>query len=68
MFLKGPTIGVNGFSMVFEILRAMVNNGLEVNDGLHVPLHKKGVKSILDKMQIHSINICRTTIHWNLTM
>ena len=35
MFLEGPTIGFNGFSMVFEILRAMVN------DGLHVPLHKK---------------------------
>ena len=41
MFLEGPTIGFNGFSMVFEILRLMVNNdGLEVNDGLHVPLHK----------------------------
>ena len=35
MFLEGPTIGFNGFSMVFEILRPMVN------DGLHVPLHKK---------------------------
>ena len=33
MFLEGPTIGFNGFSVVFEILRAMVNNGL------HVPLH-----------------------------
>ena len=41
MFLEGPTIGFNGFSMVFEILRAMVNDGLEVNNGLHVPSHKK---------------------------
>ena len=41
MFLEGPTIGFNGVSMVFEILRAMVNNGLEVNNGLHVPMHKK---------------------------
>ena len=41
MFLEGPTIGFDGFSMVFEILRAMVNDGLEVNNGLHVPLHKK---------------------------
>ena len=35
MVLEGPAIGFNGFSMVFEILRPMVN------DGLHVPLHKK---------------------------
>ena len=41
MFLEGPTIGFDGFSMVFQILRAMVNNGLEVNNGLHVPMHKK---------------------------
>ena len=41
MFLEGPTIGFDGFSMVFEILRAMVNDGLEVNNGLHVPSHKK---------------------------
>ena len=27
-FFGGPTIGTNGFSMVFKILRAMVNNGL----------------------------------------
>ena len=33
-FLGGPTIGTNGFSMVFKILRAMVNNGFEVNDGV----------------------------------
>ena len=59
MFWEGPTIGFNGFSMVFEILRAMVNDGLEVNDGLHVyHCTRKCVKSILDKMQIHSINIC----------
>ena len=32
-FFEGPTIGVNGFSMVFKILRAMVNDGFEVNDG-----------------------------------
>ena len=30
---EGPTIDVNGFSMVFKILRAMVNDGFEVNDG-----------------------------------
>ena len=41
MFLEGSTIGFDGFSMVFEILRAMVNDGLEVNNGLHVPSHKK---------------------------
>ena len=41
MFLEGPTISFNGFSIVFEIFRAMVNDGLEVNDGLHLPLHKK---------------------------
>ena len=41
MFLEGPTIGFNGFSMVLEILRAMVNDGFEVNNGLHVPSHKK---------------------------
>ena len=29
MFFEGPTIGVNGFSMVFKILRAMVNNGFD---------------------------------------
>ena len=39
MFFEGPTIGVNGFSMVFKILRAMVNDGFEVNDGLVVPLN-----------------------------
>ena len=36
MFFGGSTIGTNGFSMVFKILRAMVNNGFEVNDGLDV--------------------------------
>jgi len=41
MFFEGPTIGVNGFSMVFKILRAMVNDGFGVNDGLDVPLHLK---------------------------
>ena len=35
--MGGPTIGTNGFSMVFKILRAMVNNGFEVNDGLDDP-------------------------------
>ena len=34
MFFGGPTIGTNGFWMVFKILRAMANNGFEVNDGL----------------------------------
>ena len=32
MFFGGPTIGTNGFSMVLKILRAMVNNGFEVNN------------------------------------
>ena len=41
MLFEGPTIGVNGFSMVFKILRAMVSNGLEVNNGVDVPLHLK---------------------------
>ena len=41
MLFEGPTIGVNGFSMVFKILRAMVNDGFGVNDGLDVPLHLK---------------------------
>ena len=41
MFLEGPTIGFDGFSIVFEILRAMVNNGFEVNDGLDDPLSLK---------------------------
>ena len=49
MFLEGPTIGFNSFSMVFEILRAMVYDDLEVNDGLHVPLHKKVHKIISQK-------------------
>ena len=31
-FLGGPTIGTNGFSMVFKILRAMVNNGFEITN------------------------------------
>ena len=54
MFLEGPTIGFDGFSMVFEILRAMVNDGLEVNNGVHVPSHKKCKKPIRDKMRISS--------------
>ena len=41
MFFEGPTIGFNGFSMVFKILRAMVNDGFDVNDGLDVPLNLK---------------------------
>ena len=28
---------------VFEIFMARVNDGLEVNNGLNVPLHKRGV-------------------------
>ena len=40
MFFEGPTIGINGFSMVFEILRAMVNDGFEVNNCLDVQLQK----------------------------
>ena len=54
MFLEGPTIGFDGFSMVFKILWAMVNDGLEVNNGLHVQCTKKCVKSIHDNMQISS--------------
>ena len=38
---EGPTIGVNGFSIVFKILRKLVNNGFEVTNGLDVPLHLK---------------------------
>ena len=34
MFSEGPTIGVNGFSMVFKILRAMVNDGFEGSSSL----------------------------------
>ena len=30
MFFEGPTIGFNGFSMVFKILRAMVNDDFDV--------------------------------------
>ena len=41
MFFEGPTIGFNGFSMVFKFLRAMVNDGFDVNDGLDVPLNLK---------------------------
>ena len=33
MFFEGPTIGVNGFSMVLKLLRAMVNDSFEVNNG-----------------------------------
>ena len=40
-FFEGPTIGVNGFSMVFKILRAMVNDGFEVNDGFDGSLWSK---------------------------
>ena len=38
MFFEGPTIGFNGFSVVFKFLRAMVNDGFDVNDGLDVML------------------------------
>ena len=41
MFFGNLTIAINGFSMVFKILRAMVNDGFEVNDGLDVPLNLK---------------------------
>ena len=30
MFFEGPTIGFNGFSMVFKFLRAMVNDDFDV--------------------------------------
>ena len=33
MFFEAPTIDVNGFSMIFKILSAMVNDGFEVNNG-----------------------------------
>ena len=41
MFFGGLTIAINGFSMVFKILRTMVNDGFEVSDGLDVPLNLK---------------------------
>ena len=41
MFFEGPTIGFNGFSMLSKILRAMGNDGFDVNDGLDVPLNLK---------------------------
>ena len=44
MFLEGPTIGFDGFSMVFEILRAMVNDGLEVNNGLRLQCAAMNIK------------------------
>ena len=53
MFLEGPTIGLNGVSTIFEISRAMVNDGLEVNDGLYVPLHKK-VRKINSRQNANS--------------
>ena len=52
MFFEGPTIGFNGFSMVFEIPRAMVN------DGLDVPLHKNVRK--INMRQNELMNICWT--------
>ena len=44
MFLEGPTIGFDGFSMFFEILRAMVNDGLEVNNGLQLQCTALNIK------------------------
>ena len=44
MFLEGPTIGFDGFSMVFEILGAMVNDGLEVNNGLRLQCAALNIK------------------------
>ena len=41
MFFEALTIGVNGFSMVFKILRAMVNDGFEVNDAFDGSLWSK---------------------------
>ena len=41
MFFEGPTIGFNGFSIVSKILRAMVNDGFDVNNDLDVPLNLK---------------------------
>ena len=38
---SSDSIGIIGFSMVFKILRAMVNDGFEVSDGLDVPLNLK---------------------------
>ena len=35
------TIGTNGFSMVFKVLRAMINDGFEVNDGFDGSLWSK---------------------------
>ena len=44
MFLEGPTIGFDGFSMVFENLREMVNDGLEVNNGLQLQCAAMNIK------------------------
>ena len=59
MFLEAPTIGFDGFSIVFEILRAMVNDGLEVNNGLTYHRTKKCVKSIHNTMQSMQMNISK---------
>ena len=44
MFLEGPTIGFDGFSIVFKILRAMVNDGLEVDNGLQLQCAAMNIK------------------------
>jgi len=56
MFFEGPTIDVNGFSMVFKILRAMVNDDFEVNDGFDGLLWSKmnysgGAEAVVNSMQ-----------------
>ena len=40
------TIGTNGFLMVFKILRAMVNNGFEVNDGLETSVQYISMQNV----------------------
>ena len=55
MFLEGKTIGFNGFSMVFEMLRAMVNDGLEVNNELQwfvCAIAQKSSLNIKDNCQL----------------
>ena len=52
MFFEGPTIGGNGFLMVFKILRAMVNDGFEVNDGFDGLLWPKMNESEGDEVAV----------------
>ena len=71
MFFEGPTIGVNGFSMVFKILRAMVNDGFEVNDCLDVPLQKVrkiNLRQSANFEQNMLMNIHRVYMIWTISI